>query len=97
MPKVMLLLAAGKASDSPVMRTALAAARLFDGHLQVLHVRRYVPSINADRERVASNGESGRPCRLHSRHFRVHCAKVSDVDRGRCRIGMGPLRDGTSG
>jgi nucleotide-binding universal stress UspA family protein len=45
MPKVMLLLAAGEDSDSPVMRTALAAARLFDGHLQVLHVR---PDVRRD-------------------------------------------------
>lgn len=39
MPKVILLPVSGTAADAVVLDTALATARLFDGHLLALHVR----------------------------------------------------------
>lgn len=39
MPKLILLPAAGRPADAPAYATALAAARLFEGHITVLHVR----------------------------------------------------------
>ncbi|MDR3535781.1 MAG: universal stress protein [Acetobacteraceae bacterium] len=45
MPKLILLPVRGQASDAPAYATALAAARLFDGHISVLHVR---PDVQRD-------------------------------------------------
>ncbi len=42
MPRVILLPVTGTPADAPVFQTALAVARLFDGHLVGLHVRRDV-------------------------------------------------------
>lgn len=51
MPKVILLTATGDAADAPVFATALAAARLCDGHLVALHVR---PDVRRDIAALAS-------------------------------------------
>jgi nucleotide-binding universal stress UspA family protein len=51
MPKIILLPATGTSVDSSVFATALAAARLFDGHLRVLHVR---PDVRREIAAMAS-------------------------------------------
>jgi nucleotide-binding universal stress UspA family protein len=51
MPKIILLPATGTATDSSVFASALAAARLFDGHLMVLHVR---PDVRREIAAMAS-------------------------------------------
>jgi nucleotide-binding universal stress UspA family protein len=51
MPKVILVPVSGNPTDTPVLATALLAARTFDGHLQVLHVR---PDVRHDIAALAS-------------------------------------------
>jgi len=51
MPKIILLTATGTPADASVFATALAAARLFDGHLIVLHVR---PDVRREIAAMAS-------------------------------------------
>jgi nucleotide-binding universal stress UspA family protein len=51
MPKIILLPATGTAVDGAVFTTALAAARLFDGHLIALHVR---PDVRREIAAMAS-------------------------------------------
>src|SRR4051812_42279539 len=51
MPKIIVLPASGTGSDEAVFTTALAAAKLFDGHLSVLHVR---PDVRRDIAAMAS-------------------------------------------
>jgi nucleotide-binding universal stress UspA family protein len=51
MPKIIVLPASGTGSDDAVFTTALAAAKLFDGHLSVLHVR---PDVRRDIAAMAS-------------------------------------------
>ncbi len=45
MPKLILLPVRGLPSDAPAYATALAAARLFDGHITALHIR---PDVQRD-------------------------------------------------
>lgn len=51
MPKVLLVPLAGDAHDEPVLSTALLTASMFDGHLQILHVR---PDVRSDLAALAS-------------------------------------------